>query len=114
MTNVIGTMDVPARWPDILSALHDGDQDCKKVQAVIMDHAQYRRLMMLAMRKERRQRALALPLRAAESPNVWNAGFEALERISAKFADLSDQDMDVLFGAALDDIRGTKMDERSD
>jgi len=112
-------MDVPARWPDILSALHDGEPavlvtDGKKVQAVIMDHAQYRRLMMLAMRKERRQRALALPLRAAESPNVWNAGFEALERISAKFADLSDQDMDVLFGAALDDIRGTKMDERSD
>ena len=50
-------------------------------------------MVALAMREERRQRALALPLVVAESPVTWDAGFETLERISAKFADLSDEEM---------------------
>jgi len=51
-----------------------------------------------------------LPLAAAESPAAWDAGFETLERISARFADLSDEDMDELFGAALSEIRSTEQE----
>ncbi len=58
----------------------------------------------MALCEERRQRALDLPLVAAEFPAAWDAGFETLERISARFADLSDEDMDELFGAASNEI----------
>ena len=105
MTETIVAADVPTRWPDILAALRGGGHeflitDGAQVKAVIMDSARYRRLVALAMREERRQRALALPLAAAESPDVWEAGFETLERISARFAGLSDEELDALFGAA--------------
>jgi len=59
----------------------------------------------MTLREERRQRALDLPLAMAESPISWDAGFETLERISSKFADLSDEEMDALFDTALGEIR---------
>jgi hypothetical protein len=70
-----------------------------------MDHARYRRLVALATREEHRQRAQALPLTAAESPDAWDEGFETLESISNKFADLSDKELDTLFSTALNEIR---------
>ena len=110
MTDTIVAADVPARWPDILTALRAGEREFlitkdRKVQAVIIALAQYRRLVALALREERRQRALDLPLVACESPAAWDAGFETLERISSKFADLSDEEMDALFDTALGEIR---------
>jgi len=50
--------------------------------------------------EERRQRALDLPLATAESPASWDAGF----------ADLSDEDMDELFGAASNEIRSARQE----
>ncbi len=110
MTESIVATDVPTRWPDILVALRAGEReflvtDGQQVKAVIMAPVQYRRLIALALREERRQRALALPLAMAESPAAWDAGFETLERISSKFADLSDEEMDALFDTALGEIR---------
>ena len=60
--------------------------------------------------EERRQRALDLPLATAESPASWDAGFETLERISSRFVDLSDKDMDELFGAASNEIRSARQE----
>lgn len=110
MTDTIVAADVPARWPDILTALHAGEREFlvtkdQEVQAVIIAPAQYRRLVALALREERRQRALDLPLAAAESPAAWDGSFETLERISARFADLLNEDVDELFGAVLSEIQ---------
>lgn len=110
MLEKILTTDVQTRWPDILTALSHGEHeiiitDGTQVQAVIMDRARYRQLVTTALREERRQRALALPL--AVSPDDWKAGFDTLERVSEKFADLSDDDLDSLFGSTLADIRDT-------
>lgn len=110
MAETIVAADVPTRWLDILKALRSGEHkflisDGQQVQAVIIDPIRYRWLVTLAMREERRQRALALPLTAAESSAVWDAGFVALERISDKYAGLSDAELDTLFGAALSEVR---------
>jgi len=110
MSDTIIAAEVPSRWPDILAALRSGEREYlitegRQVRAVIMDHAHYRRLVALALRETRRQRALALPLAAAESPSGWDSGFEVLDRISAKFSELSDEELDALFGTALNEIR---------
>ncbi len=112
-TKTIIAADVPAHWPDIFAALLADEHeflitDGQQVKAVIMNQAQYRRLVTLARREERRQRALALPLTAAESPAAWDAGFEILDRLSEKFAGLSDEELDTLFSAALTEIRGAE------
>ena len=110
MTETIIATDVPSRWADIFAAILTGRReflitDGRQIKAVIMDQAQYHRLVTLAKRDARRRHALALPLAAAEHPAVWDAGFESLERISEKFASLSDEEMDALFGAALAQVR---------
>ncbi len=109
MSATIIAAEVPSRWADILAALRKGEQEYliaegRQIRAVIMDHAHYRRLVALALREQRRQRALALPLAAAESSSGWDNGFEVLDRISAKFSELSDEDLEALFGAALSEI----------
>jgi hypothetical protein len=114
-TKTIPAADVPVRWPDIFTELLAGEQeflitDGQQVKAVIIDQARYYELVTLARREERRQRALALPLAAAESPATWETGFKTLERISEKFADLSDEDMDTLFGAVLTEIRNSNQE----
>ena len=111
MTRTIVATDVPARWSDIWAALRAGEREFlitegAQVRGVILGHALYRRLLALAEWEERRQRALSLPLTAAESPETWDAGFETLERASRKFAGLSDDELDSLFGPVLDEIRG--------
>jgi hypothetical protein len=113
MSEIILVTDVPARWPDILTALRQGKHefvvtDGEQVRAVIIDQARYRQLVATALREDRRQRALALPLAAL--PDDWEAGFETLERVSAKFDGLSDKEMDSLFGLALDDVRSANQE----
>ena len=95
MSEIVLVTDVPTRWPDILAALRQGQHefvvtDGEHVRAVIVDQARYRQLVAAALREDRRQRALALPL--AAWPADWEAGFETLERISTKFDGLSDQE----------------------
>jgi len=109
MIEKIPVTDMPGHWPEILAALRSGEREFlvtegAQVKAVIMGHALYRRLVALAEREERRRRALALPLTVAESPAAWDAGFETLERASDKFAGLSDDEMDTLWGDVLDEI----------
>ena len=108
MSEIVLVTDVPSRWPDILTALRQGQHefvvtDGEQVRAVIIDQARYRQLIAATLREDRRHRALALPL--AASPADWETGFETLERVSAKFDGLSDQEMDTLLGLALDDVR---------
>lgn len=110
MIEKIPVAEMPGHWPQILAALRSGEREFlviegAQIQAVIISHALYRRLAALADREERRRHALALPLPAAESPADWEAGFETLERASARFTDVSDDEMDVLFGSILDEIR---------
>ena len=37
--------------------------------------------------------------------DVWDQGFAALENVSEKFAGLSDDDLDALFGEVLTEVR---------
>jgi len=115
MSEIVAVTEVPARWLDILAGLDAGEfeffvTDGQQVKAVIIDQARYRRLVGLATREERRQRALALSLPVADSPEVWGKGFEALDRVSARFADLTDDDLDALFNSVLSEVRDTQQE----
>ncbi|MBM4461426.1 MAG: hypothetical protein FJ011_27325 [Chloroflexi bacterium] len=112
MLETIRVADLPARWAEIATTLRSGEHEFavtegRQVRAVIVDPARYRRLVALAEREERRRRALALPLTAATSQADWDAGFAALERVSEKFAGVSDDDLDTLFGEVLAEVRTT-------
>lgn len=112
MPETIKVADLTARWPEISLALRSGEHEFvvtegRQVRAVIIDPVRYRRLVALAEREEHRRRALALPLTAATSQAAWDAGFTILERVSEKFADMSDDDLDGLFGEVLTEVRPT-------
>lgn len=76
-----------------------------QTEALIVDSERYQRLASLAKREERRQRVLSLPLVGATSETSWDDGFVTLGRVSEKFTGLSDDDLDKLFGMALNEIR---------
>ncbi len=77
--------------------------DGQQVQAVIIDKVYYQQLIDLANREIHRQKALAMhvPVQTQE------ADFETLEKLSQKFADLSDEGLDTLFGDTLAEVRAT-------
>jgi hypothetical protein len=115
MSEVVAVTDLPTRWPDILAGLDAGEQeflvtDGSEIKAVILDQARYRRLVGLATREEKRQRALALPLPAADSSETWDKGFEALDRVSAKFTGLADDELDALFNSVLSEVRDARQE----
>lgn len=111
MIQTIPVADILVRWSEIALALRSGKQEFLLVEgqtsAVIVAPDRYRRLVAAAEREERRRRTLGLPLPAAASPTAWGQGFAALEAISEKFAGLSDDDLDALFGEALTEMRAT-------
>ncbi|HSN77467.1 MAG TPA: hypothetical protein VL334_20540 [Anaerolineae bacterium] len=41
--------------------------------------------------------------------DVWDQGFTALEDVSEKFAGLSDDDLDALFGEVLTEVRAAEV-----
>ncbi|MCX6030211.1 MAG: hypothetical protein NT169_13065 [Chloroflexi bacterium] len=113
MPETIRSSDVLARWTDIAAALRAGKHefmigDGRQVEAVIVSPTWYRRLVALTKREERRRRALALPLAAATFQADWDAGFTSLERISAKFVGLTDDDLDALFSEVLAETCGVE------
>jgi hypothetical protein len=109
MIQTIPVADVPVRWSEIARALRSGKQEFLLVEgqtsAVIVDPDRYRRLVASAEREERRRRTLDLPMPGAASPAAWDQGFAALEGVSEKFAGLSDDDLDALFGEVLTEVR---------
>jgi hypothetical protein len=112
MPEIIRVADLPARWAEISTVLRSGEHEFvitegQQVRAVIVDPVRYRRLVALAEREDRRRRALALPLTAEASQAAWDAGFAALDRVSEKFAGVSDDDLDKLFGEVLAEVRAT-------
>ncbi|GEM_PF-2070893 len=112
-TVTLKTTEVPSRWPDIWANLSIGNDEVvitegQQIKAVLLSQFRYHYLIELARREQQRQRVLALPLTAKESPTIWNAGFETLEHFSQKFAHLSDEDMDTLFEQVLVEVRRVK------
>lgn len=77
--------------------------------ALLVDAERYHRLIEIAGREERRQRLLNLPLAGASSATHWDEGLATLERVSEKFAGLSDDDLDELFGEALTETRAVEV-----
>lgn len=112
MLETIRITDLAVRWAEISTALGSGEHEFAitegpQIRAVIVDPARYSRLVTLAEREEHRRRALALPLTAATLQADWNAGFTTLERVSEKFAGVSDDDLDTLFSEVLAEVRAT-------
>ncbi len=109
MIETIRVADLADRWPEIASALRSGKQEFMLIDgqttALIVDSERYHHLAVLAKREERRRRILSLPFAGATPETSWDEGFVTLERVSEKFAGLSDDDLDVLFGEALNEAR---------
>lgn len=113
MIETIRVADLADRWPEIASSLRSGKQKFMLIDgqttAFIVDSERYQRLAEMAGREERRRRVLSLPLAGATSDSDWDEGFVTLERVSEKFAGLSDDDLDVLFGEALNEARAAEV-----
>jgi hypothetical protein len=109
MIETIPVADVLVRWSEMALALRSGKQEFLLVEgqtsAVIVDPDRYRRLVAAAEREERRRRTLDLAMPAAASPTAWGQGFAALEDVREKFAGLSDDDLDALFGEVSTEVR---------
>lgn len=113
MAETIRIADLTDRWPEIAMALRSGQREFMVIDgqttALIVDAERYQRLIELAKREERRRRVLSLPLAGAASETGWDEGFVILERVSEKFAGLSDDDLDSLFGEAVSTLRATEV-----
>jgi len=113
MAETIRIADLADRWPEIAMALRSGQREFMVIDgqttALIVDAERYQRLIELAKREERRRRVLSLPLAGAASETGWDEGFVILERVSEKFAGLSDDDLDSLFGEAVSTLRATEV-----
>lgn len=112
MTETIRVADLADRWTEITMALRSGQREFMVIDGqtttLIVDAERYHRLIELAGREERRRQVLSLPLAGATSEIGWDGGFGALERVSEKFAGLSDDDLDLLFSEAVDIVRAAE------
>lgn len=112
MIETIRVIDLAERWPEIARALRSGKREFMVIDgqttALLVDSKRYHHLIEIAGREERRHRLLNLPLADASSETSWDEGFVTLDLVSEKFAGLSDDELDLLFGEALSKQRAVE------